>query len=101
MFPGACMRKGWLSLAAVVVIAQAICSVAQTAPRLSPAGIAVMRKIDAEKIRAHVKFLSDDKLEGRGTGQRGGDMAAEYIAAQFKSYGLTPAGDNGTYLQKV
>jgi len=48
-----------------------------------------------------VRFLSHDLLEGRGTGQRGGDIAAEYIATQFALYGLKPAGDNGTYMQKV
>lgn len=58
-------------------------------------------KIDPQKIRAHVKYLASDALEGRGTGQEGGDMAAEYIAAQFKSYGLQPASDAGTYLQSV
>jgi Zn-dependent M28 family amino/carboxypeptidase len=62
---------------------------------------AAMRGIDAEHIRAHVKFLSHDLLEGRGTGARGGDIAAEYIAAQFALDGLKPAGDNGGYLQKV
>src|SRR5215470_18558117 len=58
-------------------------------------------KIDPEKIRSHVKYLASDALEGRGTGQKGGDTAAEYIAAQFKSYGLQPASDAGTYLQSV
>jgi len=58
-------------------------------------------KIDPKRIRAHVKYLSSDALEGRGTGQKGGDLAAEYIAAQFKSYGLQPASDAGTYLQSV
>lgn len=58
-------------------------------------------KIAAEKIRQHVKYLSSDALEGRGTGQKGGDAAADYIAAQFKSYGLKPAGENGTYFQSV
>src|SRR5258707_7919092 len=57
--------------------------------------------MDPEKIRAHVKFLASDLLEGRGTGQRGGDIAAEYIAAQFALYGLKPAGDKGTYFQDV
>ncbi len=94
------MQKGALWLAAIV-IALVVWGFTQTSPRLSPAGIAAMQKIDAQRIRAHVKFLSDDKLEGRGTGQRGGDMAADYIAKEFKSYGLMPAGDNGTYLQKV
>jgi Zn-dependent M28 family amino/carboxypeptidase len=48
-----------------------------------------------------VRYLSHDLLEGRGTGQRGGDIAAEYIATQFAEYGLKPAGDHGTYMQKV
>ena len=62
---------------------------------------AAMQGIDAQRIRAHVRFLADDLLEGRGTGTRGGDIAANYIAAQFALYGLKPAGDDGSYLQKV
>jgi Zn-dependent M28 family amino/carboxypeptidase len=69
--------------------------------QLAGPAIAAMQKIDPERIRAHVRFLSHDLLEGRGTGQRGGDIAAEYIATQFALYGLKPAGDNGTYMQKV
>jgi hypothetical protein len=69
--------------------------------RLPGAALAAMQTIDSEHIRWHVRFLSHDLLEGRGTGQRGGDIAAEYIATQFAEYGLKPAGDNGSYLQKV
>src|SRR6267378_3278636 len=57
--------------------------------------------IDPEKLRAHVKFLASDLLEGRGTGQRGGDIAAEYIATQFELYGLKPGAENGSYFQVV
>ena len=60
-----------------------------------------MNAIDSEKIRATVKYLADDALEGRGTGQKGGDKAADWLGAQFKAYGLQPAGDNGTFFQKV
>ncbi len=60
-----------------------------------------MATINPERIRAHVKFLASDLLEGRGTGQRGGDIAAEYIATEFALYGLKPAGDDGSYMQKV
>jgi Zn-dependent M28 family amino/carboxypeptidase len=66
-----------------------------------PEALAAMRTIDSERIRAHVKFLADDLLEGRGTGQRGGDLAAAYIATQFALSGLKPAGENGSYMQKV
>jgi Zn-dependent M28 family amino/carboxypeptidase len=57
--------------------------------------------VSGERIRAHVKFLSNDLLEGRGVGTRGGDLATEYIAAQFQLVGAKPAGDGGTYFQKV
>src|SRR2546427_27944 len=69
--------------------------------RLPRAAVAAMETINPERIRAHVRFLAHDLLEGRGTGQRGGDLAAEYIGTQFALYGLKPAGDNGTYMQKL
>ena len=69
--------------------------------QLPPPVISGMQKIDPEHIRAHVRFLSHDLLEGRGTGQRGGDIAAEYIATQFELYGLKAASDSGTFFQKV
>jgi Zn-dependent M28 family amino/carboxypeptidase len=65
------------------------------------AGSESLKLVDPEQIRAHVKFLSDDLLEGRGPGQRGGSIAVQYIAAEFAQNHLKPAGDNGTYLQKV
>jgi len=68
---------------------------------LPPAARAAAESIDPEKIRAHVRFLSLDLLEGRGPGTRGGELAAEYIATQFALSGLEPAGDNGTYFQRV
>src|SRR5438128_10458024 len=68
---------------------------------LPAAAQTAIKAVDAEKIRQHVRFLSHDLLEGRGTGQRGGDIAAEYIATQFALYGLKPMGDNHSYMQKV
>ncbi len=95
------------------IVAFILCSLSGIAPgqsahkhtadsvRLPGAAFAAMQKIDPERIRAHVRFLSHDLLEGRGTGQRGGDIAAEYMGTQFALYGLKPVGDSGTYLQKV
>src|SRR5262249_36208316 len=51
--------------------------------------------------RSDLQFLSSDRLEGRGTGQPGGDAAASYIAERFRAIGLEPAGDHGTYDQAV
>ncbi|MEA2464894.1 MAG: hypothetical protein QOJ98_2641 [Acidobacteriota bacterium] len=55
----------------------------------------------ADAIRAHTKFLSSDLLEGRGPGTRGDALTQSYIATQFEALGLEPAGDEGTYFQKV
>ena len=52
-------------------------------------------------IRAHIKFLSSDLLEGRGTGARGGEIAANYIASQMEALGLKGAGAQGSFFQPV
>src|SRR3954452_25445312 len=57
--------------------------------------------ITPEGLRAHVRFLSDELLEGRGTGTRGHEIAARYSAAQFEIMGLKPGGDDGTFFQAV
>src|SRR5947209_8529943 len=62
---------------------------------------AQINDISGERMRAHVKFLASDLLEGRGVGARGGDLATEYIATQFALAGLKPAGDHGSYYQQV
>ena len=81
------------SLAAFALAA----SPALGAPR--PADPAAIRS--AENMKAHMTFLSSDLLEGRDAGSRGFDIAADYVASQFRQLGLTPAGDNGTYFQRV
>jgi Zn-dependent M28 family amino/carboxypeptidase len=58
-------------------------------------------KIEESVLRAHVKFLADDLLEGRGPGSRGGMLAAKYIAAEFESLNLEPASADRSYFQQV
>ncbi len=103
------MRKSAIALCAVLLVfplsaapqQQKTSRTSSASVRLPGTAIAAMQKIDPERIRAHVRFLSHDLLEGRGTGQRGGEIAAEYMATQFALDGLKPAGDDGTYMQKV
>lgn len=57
--------------------------------------------VNENALRAHIKFLSDDLLEGRGPGARGGELAARYIAAQFEALGLKGAGELGSFFQPV
>ena len=55
----------------------------------------------ATRIEADVRFLADDLLEGREAGTRGFDIAALYVATRFRQLGLEPAGDGGSYFQRV
>ena len=56
---------------------------------------------NAESIEAHMRFLSDDALEGREAGTEGYDQAAAYVAAELEALGVSPAGNDGTYFQTV
>jgi Peptidase family M28 len=64
---------------------------------LDPEQQFVTDRISAASLRGHLSFLASDLLEGRATPSRGLDVAAEYIAAQFRRAGLEPAG--GDYFQ--
>lgn len=52
---------------------------------------AALNHISANSLRGHLSFIASDLLEGRDTPSRGLDVAAEYIAAQFRRAGLEPA----------
>ncbi|WJG09501.1 M28 family peptidase [Aliiglaciecola sp. LCG003] len=53
------------------------------------------------RLQAHLYFLADDLLTGRDTGSEGHEIASKYIESEFKKYGLQPAGDDGTYFQRI
>lgn len=65
----------------------------------TPEEQAAIDRISAQSMRGNLSFLASDLLEGRGTPSRGLDIAAEYIAAQFRRAGLEPAGPKGSYFQ--
>lgn len=58
---------------------------------------AALARISADSLRGHLSFIASDALEGRNTPSRGLDIAAEYIAAQFRRAGLEPVGDDGYF----
>jgi Zn-dependent M28 family amino/carboxypeptidase len=55
---------------------------------------------DVAQLRADIRFLASDLLEGRRTGTRGYDIAAEYVAARLASLGIGPGAEAG-YFQPV
>lgn len=83
------------------LVAQAIGQAAAPSAKLSPVELELKDKITVASIKEMTEALSAPDMEGRGTGQPGGDKAANWIADRFKALGLKPLGDKGSYLQKV
>ena len=83
---------------AACVAALSIANTVQAArPALPKDASGLLDGISADSMRGHLSFLASDALEGRGTPSRGLDVAAEYIAAQFRRAGLEPLGDDGYF----
>ncbi|UUR07119.1 M28 family peptidase [Sphingomonas glaciei] len=79
---------------AVLPLAFALIGAAQPSTTLPPTSA-------AERVRAHVTFLSSDLLEGRDTGSRGHVIAASYVVSQLQALGLKPGGEKGSWYQQV
>ncbi len=90
----ACLLLAYLFVASPIVPQRAK---QKKKPLLTPDIQTVLDSISANSLRGHVSFLASDLLEGRGTPSRGLDLAAEYIAAQFRRAGLEPVGDDGYF----
>src|SRR5690349_22443812 len=87
-----------LTLLVMAAVALATVTIGQRISR--PPG-KIQSPISESALRSHIKFLSDDRLEGRGTGARGGELAALYAAEQFEAMGLKGAGAKGSFWQPV
>lgn len=88
------VRHARVALAAALLVASA----AQAGtPALPEEQAHWLSTISANTLRGNLSFLASDALEGRGTPSRGLDIAAEYIAAQFRAAGLEPLGDDGYF----
>jgi hypothetical protein len=70
-------------------------------PHLYAAARTAVGHIAAPALYRHLAVLGSDSLEGRGTGTRGGEIAAAYIARELRKYGIIPAGDGDSYDQQI
>lgn len=91
------MRRLSINLRSMIV-ATVLSALAVSAYAQSRAGKIALNE---DSMRAHIRYLSSDLLEGRGPGARGGELAASYLAAQMETLGLKGAGANGSFFQPV
>jgi len=97
-------RPGRRRLRSGLGLAAGLLGVAFAAGPASPLPVEIgptLERIDQDRMRADLKFLSDDLFEGRGTGQRGGELAARYLETRFRLIGLKPAATPASCLQEV
>ncbi len=75
-------------------------SVQNTAPTTdTEALLKYQEEISEDFMKKHLSVFASDSLEGRETGTRGEEMAADYLAEQYSEMGMEPVGDNNTYFQ--
>jgi hypothetical protein len=92
------IRAGALLIAtALTVVAGSAADPEQAPAELTPEVRGALDRVSADSLRGHLSFLASDLLEGRGTPSKGLDIAAEYVAAQFRRAGLEPIGDDGYF----
>ncbi|MCI0698611.1 hypothetical protein L0337_42255 [candidate division KSB1 bacterium] len=68
---------------------------------LSAAIREALTHVSAGSLYQHLSFLGSDSLKGRGTGTRGGEIAAAYIARELRKCGIKPAGGDDSYFQQI
>src|SRR5437588_3182468 len=83
-------RNLWAAWCAAFLAATALAAQAPSAQQIAA-------QLTANDLKADVSFLASDALEGRGTPSPGLNIAAEFIASQFRRAGLEPAGDDGYF----
>ena len=88
-----------LALSALVLIpATSLCG--QDRASIPPAVRSGMETITAADVKRRIEVIAHDSMGGRDTPSRGLDLTANYIAAEFARFGLRPAGDSGTFIQR-
>ncbi|HEX8143600.1 MAG TPA: M28 family peptidase [Pyrinomonadaceae bacterium] len=103
------MRKFLLWLLVIALVAPVpAASYAQSAQASSVASAIVptsaresAEKITAAQLRDYLYFVAADEMEGRDTPSRGLNTVAKFIAVNLSRWGLKPAGDDGTFFQKI
>jgi hypothetical protein len=91
------VRSSLVTTLVLVALFGAVAGSTLGAQESQPAPLAV----EIAQLRQFLEAVADDSTMGRQTGSRGDDMAARYVASEFRQFGLQPAGEGGTFLQPV
>ncbi len=93
------MKKNLLVLFLMVTFV--LSSAAQTVTKKGSPAMKATTAISAEQLKDFLYFIADDAMQGRDTPSAGLDVAANFIAYNLKKWGVKPAGDSGSYFQRM
>ncbi|HXG85151.1 MAG TPA: M28 family peptidase [Pyrinomonadaceae bacterium] len=95
------MKKNLLALFLFVALITPTATFAQTATRAKSPARRAAENITAKQMSDYLHFIASDEMEGRDTPSRGLDTTAKFIGMMLSRWGFRPAGDDGTYFQKI
>ncbi len=95
------MKKNLLALFLLFTFVFQSSALAQTATRDKSAARNAAETITAAQLKDYLYFVASDEMEGRNTPSRGLDLTAKFMATMLSRWGFKPAGDNGTFYQKM
>ena len=95
------MKKNLLALFLVFTFLLPSAALAQTAVKITPAERKMADEITANQLKDYLYYVASDEMEGRDTPSRGLDLTAKFMATMLSRWGFKPAGDNGTFFQKM
>ncbi len=95
------MKKNLLASVLALTFIFPSFTLAQASTKTNSPARKAAESITAAQMRAYLSFIASDEMEGRDTPSRGLDITAKFIAMQLSRWGFKPAGDNGTFLQKI
>jgi hypothetical protein len=95
------MRKNLLALFLITTFLLPSAAFAQATVKITPAERKMADEITANQLRDYLYYVASDEMEGRDTPSRGLDLTAKFIGTMLSRWGFKPAGDNGTFYQKI
>lgn len=95
------MKRNLLVLFLMVTFVLPASNLAQTVTKKNSPARQAAENITAAQLKDYLYFLASDEMEGRDTPSRGLDTAAKFMATLLSRWGVKPAGDNGTYFQRM
>src|SRR5687767_5708134 len=95
------MRKNLLGLFLVLTFLFPSLALGQASVKITPQERKLAEMITAAQLKDYLYYVASDEMGGRDTPSQGLDLTAKFMGTLLSRWGFKPAGDNGTFYQKM